>query len=305
MRWSVICFNQSKILDESRICVAQALGTAASQRSTELSLPFTSYLLAVLDAVEAWCMKIMVLHPEMANCDYNTYLGCAAYIWKRMEQYFRKLRDLNMALEQWTLARKPTQPIKPSDDHDLGMGSSTSLSTMQAHDTSLSSIPTKTASTNKENPFPDDVKSIMKDVESSVGRYLQAMTKVAAEHLGRVEVTVYLGHIFSTGLNFQTSMWQLIMTDTVYLPTLMRKHYRHEMETLQLFAEILSIITPCSIPPPPFPIAVPAPLASQNISDVSVSGPPLPSMPGSSGTTMGMGPVTHVATLAVPASGDT
>ena len=151
------------------------------------------------------------------------------------------------------------------------MGSSTSLSMMQAHDMSSSSILVETASTNKENPFPDDVKSIMKDVESSV----QAMTKVVAEHLGGVEVTAYLGHIFSTGLNFQMSMWQLVMTDTVYLPTLMREHYRRETETLWLLAEILPIIAPRSIPPPPFPIAAAAPSVSQNISDVSVSGPPL------------------------------
>ena len=126
------------------------------------------------DAVEAWRMKIKVLHPEMANCDYNTYHSSAAHIWKRMEEYFGKLHDLNMALEQRMSARKPTQPIKPSNSCDSGMGSSTSLSMMQAHDMSSSSIPIEMASANTENPFPDDVKSIMKDVESSVGRYMQA-----------------------------------------------------------------------------------------------------------------------------------
>ena len=65
-----------------------------------------------------------------------------------MEEYFGKLRDLNTALEQQTSAHKPTQPVKPSDDLDSGMGSSTSLSTMQAHDMSSSSIPIKTAPTN-------------------------------------------------------------------------------------------------------------------------------------------------------------
>ena len=115
----------------------------------------------------------------------NTYRGCAADIQKRMQEYFGKLCDLNTALEQWTSAYKPIQPIKPSNDHDSGMGSSTSLSAMQAHDMSSSSIPTETASTNKENPFPDDVMSIMKDVEMSVGRYMQVMMKVVAEHLGK------------------------------------------------------------------------------------------------------------------------
>ena len=157
VREMVCClFNQSKILDECRTHVAQAMSTAASQRSAELSLPFTSYLLAMLDAVEAWRTKIMVLHPEMANCDYNTYRSCAADIRKRMEEYFRKLCDLNTTLEQQTSARKPTQPVKPSDDRDSGMGLSTSLSATQAHDTSSTSIPTETVSTNMEDPFPDD-----------------------------------------------------------------------------------------------------------------------------------------------------
>ena len=200
-------FNQSKILDECQIHIAQAVSTAASKLSAELSLPYMSYLSAISDAVEAWHMKITALHLEMANCDYKTYHGCAADIQKRMQEYFGKLHDLDTALEQWTSALKPIQPFKPSDDHDSGMGSSTSLSVMQAHDTSLSSIPIETASTNKESPFPDDVMSIMKDVESSVGRNVQVMTKVVAEHLGGVEVTAYLGHIFSMGLNFQTSMW--------------------------------------------------------------------------------------------------
>ena len=117
-------------------------------------------------------------------------------------EYFGKLRDLNTALEQGTLVCKPTEPVKPSDDHDSGMGSSTFLSMVQDHDMSSSSIPVQTASTNKENPFPDDVKSIMKDVELSMSRHVQTMMKVVAEHLGGVEVTAYLGHIFSMGLNF-------------------------------------------------------------------------------------------------------
>ena len=112
-----------------------------------------------------------------------------------------------------------------------------------------------------------------------MGRYVQEMTRVVAEHLGGVEVTVYLGHIFSTGLNFQMSMWQLVMTDTVYLPTFSREHLRHETGMLQLFAEILSIIAPCLIPPPPFPVAALVPSAPQNTSDASVGGSSLPLLP--------------------------
>ena len=222
-----------------------------------------------------------------------------------MQEYFGKLRDLNTALEQQTLTPKPIQTIKPSDKHDSGMGSSTSLSMTQAYDTSTGSIPAKTAPTNKENHFPDEIMSIMKNVKSSMGRYMQEMMRVVAKHLGGVEVTAYLGHIFSMGLNFQMSMWQLVMMDTVYLPTLTREHLCCETGMLQLFAEILPIITLCSIPPPPFPIVAPAPLASQNTSGASIGGsslPLLPLTPGISSTPIGTELVNPAAT---PSSGET
>ena len=72
----------------------------------------------------------------------------------------------------------------------------------------------------------------MKDVEASVGMYVQVMTKAVAKHLGGVTVMAFLGHIFSTGLNFQTSMWQLVMTEAIYLPTMTREHLHRETETL-------------------------------------------------------------------------
>ena len=75
-------FIQSNILDECRVCLAQAVSTAASQQSTELSLPFMSYLSAISDAVEAWHTNGPISGD--ANCDYNTYRGCAAdrILWK-------------------------------------------------------------------------------------------------------------------------------------------------------------------------------------------------------------------------------
>ena len=64
----------------------------------------------------------------------------------------------------------------------------------------------------------------------------------------------YLGHIFSTRLNFQMSMWQLVMTEAIYLPTVMREQLHWETGTLQLFTEIIPILGPCSVPLPPLPV---------------------------------------------------
>ena len=116
---------------------------------------------------------------------------------------------------------KLTQAVKPSDEHD------------PACDTS--SVSTPSMQMDKNNPFAEEIIDIMKDIKMSVRTYMQVMTKVVAKHLGGVEVTAYLGHIFSTGLNFQTSMWQLVMTEAVYLLTMMREHLCRETETLQLF----------------------------------------------------------------------
>ena len=303
----IVChlFNQYKILDECRVRVAQAMGMAVSQCSTQLFLPFTSYLSPVYDTVEAWCMKITMLCPKMANCDYDTYRNCVAEIWEKTQEYFGKLHDLNTTLEQQMSTPKPIQTIKPSNEHDSGMGSSTASLTMQARDTPLGSIPIDTAPTHEDNPFPEEIMSIMKDVESSVGRYVQAMTKAVAEHLGRVEVTSYLGHIFNTRLNFPMSMWKLVMMEAVYLPTMTREHLRHETETLWLFAEVVPILVPCLIPPLPFPTMAPTPSASQDAGGMSVGEPLLPLLPGDSSVVTGMGLISLATALAMPSSGGT
>ena len=123
----------------------------------------------------------------------------------------------------------------------------------------------------------------MKNIEASVGTYVQVMTKAVAEHLGGVEVTAFLGHIFSTSLNFQMLMWQLVMTEAVYPPTMTREHLCRKTEMLQLFAEVIPILAPCSIRPPPIPTTDLTPLAPQNICGASVGEPSLPTTPSSGG----------------------
>ena len=165
-------FNQSKILDECRLRVAWAIGKAVSERSTQLYLPFTSCVSSVSNTVEVWCTKIMVIHPEMAHCDYDTYCLCTADIREKTQEYFGRLWDLNTILEQQTTTPKPVQTIKPSSNHDSGMGSSSHSPAVQVRDTSTGSTPIKTASTNAANPFSEEIMHIMQDVESSVQKYV-------------------------------------------------------------------------------------------------------------------------------------
>ena len=104
-----------------------------------------------------------------------------------------------------------------------------------------------------DDPFQEEIPNIMTDVERSVTKYADEMAKKVLEHTGGAHISSYLGHIFSTGLNFQTSMWQLVTLEAVYLPMIMREHLRRDASTLRLFVECLPTLVPCAIPPPPLP----------------------------------------------------
>ena len=113
------------------------------------------------------------------------------------------------------------------------------------------STSTTVAQLGENDPFLIEVTTIMEDMESSVKTYVQEMTKTVLQCLGGVEMTSYLGHIFSSGLNIQTSMWQLIMLEAVDLPTVMREQLHQEMGTLRLFAEVIPFLGPCLVHPLP------------------------------------------------------
>ena len=87
----------------------------------------------------------------------------------------------------------------------------------------------------------------MTDVDDSVAQYADRMAKKVLEHTGGADISSYLGHIFNTGLNFQTSMWQLVTLEAMYLPTIMREHLRCETSTLWLFIECLPMLVPCAV----------------------------------------------------------
>ena len=72
-----------------------------------------------------------------------------------------------------------------------------------------------------DDPFQAEIPNIMTDVEESITKYADEMAKEVLEYTGGADILSYLGHIFSTGLNFQTSMWQLVTFEAVYLLTVM------------------------------------------------------------------------------------
>ena len=133
---------------------------------------------------------------------------------------------------------KPVQAVKPNNKNDSGLGTSMGAtapggsSTKTDHNTPLDATSTADTLLSENDPFLIEVTSIMEDVESSVERYVQQMMKTVLQHFGVVKMTSYLGYIFSTVLNFQMSMWQLIMMEAIYLPTVMREQHHWERSTL-------------------------------------------------------------------------
>ena len=83
-------FNQSRILNECWVQVAQAVSKAISKCSTQLFQPFTTYISDVSDGVEAWHRNVTLICPEMAHCDYDTYHSYSASVREKMNEFFWK-----------------------------------------------------------------------------------------------------------------------------------------------------------------------------------------------------------------------
>ena len=173
----------------------------------------------------------------MSHCNYNTYHACSASIPERTNEFFGKLRDLNTCLNQQMLLPKPNwqtpvQSITPNNEGDSRLSSSidatapSNTSTESDHNRDANPLETTSmavAPVGENDPFVVEVATIMEDVESSVQWYVQEMMKTVLQYQGGVEMMLYLGHIFSTRLKFQTSMWQLVMTEAIDLPMVMRE----------------------------------------------------------------------------------
>ena len=317
--------KQSKILDECQVRTAHIIGAVVSKCTTQLFQPFTSYISDVSDAVEAWHTKVTLICPEMSHCSYDTYCACSASICERINKFFRKLRDLNTCLNQQTLLPKPDwQSVMPDNKGDSGLSSSVDATalgnTSTESDHNRDATPPKTtlmavAPVGENDPFVVEVATIMEDVVSSVQRYVQEVAQMVLQTLGRVEMKSYLSHIFSTGLNFQTSMWQLVMMETVDLPMVTREQLCWETGNLCLFAEVIPFLGSCSVPPPPFPmVEQPTPQtsgAAASISDDKFSSQSLPdgSQPktkvagAKTPTAMQTTPTSSVSGLSTPLSG--
>ena len=191
--------RKSTILNDCRTRVSAAVSKAVAERTAEMFKPFTGYIEDITHEVSSWHMGILSVCPKMVNCDYETYRENSSLIREKTNAFYERAWALNKSLDKSTT---PKQAVR----HDSG-GKASGSSTDEI-----------------EDPFLAEIPNIMTDVEDSVTQYADKMAKKVLEHTGGVDISSYLGHIFNTGLNFQTSMWQLVTLEAVYLPTIMREN---------------------------------------------------------------------------------
>ena len=220
--------RKSTILDDCRNRVRSAVSKAVAERMKAMFKPFTGYIEDMGHEVSSWHAGILSVCPQMVDCSYEKYRENSSLIHEKTNAFYERARALNKTLDA---------NVHPTPSAGDGSGISD-------------------AEADADNdPFQAEIPNIMTDVEKSVEKYANEMAKKVLEYTGGADISSYLGHIFSTGLNFQTSMWQLVTFEAVYLPMVMREQLRRDASTLRIFVECLPTLAPCAIPPPPFPTA--------------------------------------------------
>ena len=220
--------RKSMILDDCRARVRSAVSKAIAEHTKAMFKPFTGYIEDMGREVSLWHTGVLFVCPKMVDCSYEQYRENSGLICKKTNAFYERAQVLNKSLD----ANATLKPAKRDDGGTSGA---------EVEDA--------------DDPFQAEIPNIMTDVEESITKYADEMAKKVLEYTGGADISSYLGHIFSTGLNFQTSMWQLVTFEAVYLPTVMREQLRRDASTLRLFVECLPMLAPCAIPPPPFPVA--------------------------------------------------
>ena len=98
---------------------------------------------------------------------------------------------------------------------------------------------------------------MLNDIEKSTTNFIDDACKSVVAHIGAVKLLSYLGQICASSLYFQTSMWQLILTESIFPVNMNREHLWWEAFTLYMFTELLPEVSPCAVPPSLLPPAPP------------------------------------------------
>ena len=220
--------RKSTILDDCRNRVRSAVIKAIAECMKAMFKPFTGYIKDMGREVSSWHAGILSIRPQMVDCSYEKYRENLGLIREKMNAFYECARALNKTLDSNVHPTPAAQDDSGISDAEADAG---------------------------DDPFQVEIPNIMTDVEESIANYGDEMARKVLEYTGGADISSYLGHIFSTGLNFQTSMWQLVTFEAVYLPMVMREQLRRDASTLRIFVECLPMLAPCAIPPPPFPTA--------------------------------------------------
>ena len=186
--------RKSTILDNCRARVRSAVSKAVAERTKAMFKPFMGYIEHMGREVSVWHAGVLSVHPKMVDCNYEVYRENSGLIREKTNAFYEHVRALNKSLDESMTPKSAARDDGGTSGAEVG---------------------------DADDPFQAEIPNIITDVEESVAKYADEMAKKVLEYTGGADISSYLGHIFSTGLNFQTSMWQLITFEAVYLPTVM------------------------------------------------------------------------------------
>ena len=164
------------------------------------------------------------------------------------DEYFTKVQALNNGLEEEICRQMEKEKSSPEQTGNPNT----------SKDPETKDDPTSRAACAMiVGGLDPDIVAILKDVEKSIAHFIDDVCKSVLSHIGANELLSYLRHIFLSSLNFQTSMWQMVLTESVFLVSANREHLWQEASMLHMFAGLLPEIGPCAIPPQPLPTVQP------------------------------------------------
>ena len=101
--------RKSTILNECRERVGRAITKSVTARAIELYKPFTGYISDIASEVNAWRTEVLLIHPKMIDCDYNTYHRYSAQIREKTNGFYQWAHALGKTLDHCVATNRSSE----------------------------------------------------------------------------------------------------------------------------------------------------------------------------------------------------
>ena len=253
---------------------------------------FTSYMNKVSTTVMTWHSRILPICNKMSSCGYDKFHTHSATIQKMTNEYFAEVCILKEDLEKEL--QKQMEEEKTSQGQVAKSGISKKL---KSQDNPNSGSPGKSDTWPMiQDELDLETLAVLNDIEKSSTNFIDDACKSIVSHIRTIELLSYLGQIFALSLNFKTSIWQLVLMESIF-PIIMNRVSTCSRKPLH-FTKLLPEVNLCVVHPPPLPtaptaqasVSILASMTSNPYEGASITNPdnppdeshhvPLPQMPG-------------------------